>query len=302
MWERSFRAMNSDITLLSSRTDAEARLERAERWLHAFELRFSRFQIDSELSRLNQHAGVPFEVSPALYHLVELALEYARESGGVFDPTILRELERSGYDRSFEAIPLSRPADPRTAASRTTWRDVRLDASRRTVTLPGGGGIDLGGIGKGWAVDRLAEILGSPSLVNCGGDVFASGTPPDDTGWRVGVADPFAPDDDLAILRVCDRGVATSSSVKRRWKVGDRFVHHLIDPRTGNPSTSDAVQVTVVAGTAVRADVHAKVALLSGVANGLDYLDSTPAVEGLIVDAQGYMFRTRGLSEHALEA
>ena len=193
MWERSFRAMNSDVSLLSPRPDAESRLDRAEKWLHAFERRFSRFQPDSELSRLNRHAGEPLQVSPALYQLVELALEFARASDGLFDPTILRQLEQSGYDRSFEAIPLARPANSRTAASRTTWSDVRLDASRRTVTLPEESGIDLGGMGKGWAVDRLAAILGSPSLVNCGGDVFASGMPPDDTGWRVGVADPFAP-------------------------------------------------------------------------------------------------------------
>jgi thiamine biosynthesis lipoprotein len=302
MWERQFRAMNSDISLLSPRADAETRLERAERWLHAFERRFSRFQPDSELSRLNQHAGEPFRVSPALYHLVQLALGFARESGGLFDPTILRQLEQSGYDRSFEEIPLSRPADPRTAASRTTWRDVGMDAPCRTVTLPETSGIDLGGMGKGWAVDRLARILGSPSLVNCGGDVFASGMPPDDTDWRVGVADPFAPDDDLTVLRVRDRAVATSSSVKRRWKVGDRFVHHLIDPRTGAPSDSDAVQVTVVADTAVLADIHAKVALLSGVAAGLAYLERAPGVEGLVVDARGRTFRSRGLSEYVGQA
>jgi FAD:protein FMN transferase len=302
MWERTFRAMNSDIALMSDRADAEARLERAERWLHAFEARFSRFQPDSELSRLNQHAGEPFQVSPALYQLIDLALKCARQSGGLFDPTILRQLERSGYDRSFEAIPLSRPSDPRAAASRTTWRDVRLDAPTRTVTLREGSGIDLGGIGKGWAVDRLAAILGSPSLVNCGGDVFASGMPRDDIDWRVGVADPFAPDDDLAVLRVRDRGVATSSSVKRRWKVGDRFVHHLIDPRTGNPSTSDAVQVTVVAPTATEADVHAKVALLSGAAGALDYLDRIPGIEGLIIDAHGCTSRTRGVAGYLLEA
>ena len=150
-------------------------------------------------------------------------------------------------------------------------------------------------------MDRLAAILGSPSLVNCGGDVFASGMPPDDIGWRVGVADPFAPDDDLAVLRVRDRGVATSSSVKRRWKVGDRFVHHLIDPRTGNPSTSDAVQVTVVAPTATEADVHAKVALLSGAAGALDYLDRIRGIEGLIVDTHGLVSRSRTLADHIRE-
>ncbi|HYM16660.1 MAG TPA: FAD:protein FMN transferase [Dehalococcoidia bacterium] len=292
--------MNTDITLVSCRADGERRLDRAERWLHAFERRFSRFLPESELSRLNAAAGAPFRASPPLLRLVRLARDFARESGGLFDPAILRQLEAAGYDRSFEQIPLARPPDPRHAASRATWRNIVVDAPHHTITLPADAGIDLGGIGKGWAVDRVAAILGSPCLVNCGGDVFAAGVPPKRGAWRVGVADPFAPDDDLLVLAVEDRGVATSSSVKRRWKVGDRYLHHLIDPRTGGPSESDAVQVTVVARTAVLADYHAKVALLSGVQRGLSYLDDAADVEGLVVAAGGARHQSRGFHQYVV--
>src|SRR4029453_8351955 len=115
-----------------------------------------------------------------------------------------------------------------------------------------------GGIGKGWAIDRLATMLGTPCLINGGGGVFAAGTPPDDDAWGGGGATPFHADRDLFVLRVVARGVATSSSLKRRWRVGDAMLHHLIDPRTGRPSDSDAVQVTVVAPTATEADYLAK--------------------------------------------
>jgi thiamine biosynthesis lipoprotein len=112
------------------------------------------------------------------------------------------------------------------------------------------------------------------------------------------VADPFRPDLDLIVLSVVDRGVATSSTVKRRWQVGDVVLHHLIDPRTGRPSTSDAVQVTVVTSSAALADYHAKVALLMGADEALAYLNKEPDVEGLVVRRDASLFATAGLNDY----
>jgi thiamine biosynthesis lipoprotein len=291
---RDFRAMNSDIELAGAGAGIDARLTRAERWLIAYEARYSRFRRLSELSRLNARAGRPVVVSKGLLELVELSLQLAKRSGGLFDPTVLRDLEASGYDRSFELItPAAARAHQRGSAS---WRDVRVDHAGRTVTLPEGVGIDLGGIGKGWAVDRMASILGRPCLVNGGGDVYAAGRPPGEDAWRIGIADPFRPEVDLSVVAVADRGVATSSTVKRRWRVGDAVLHHLIDPRTGRPSTSDAVQVTVVSSSAALADYHAKVALLQGADAALAYLEREADIEGLIVRRDGSLLTTTGLS------
>lgn len=299
---RELRAMNSDITLICCQPDAARRLDRADRWLKAFEARFSRFQLLSELSRLNESTGSPFHASPALFRVVGVALEFARRSNGLFDPTILRRLEAAGYDRSFELIPHAGVRErPRTAGHGLSWRAVRLDATARTITLPAGAGLDLGGIGKGWAVDRLAAMLGSPCLVNGGGDVYVAGRPPAEAAWLVGVADPFRPEQDLFVLTAEDRGVATSSSLRRRWQLGDATLHHLIDPRTGRPSASDAVQVTAVAPSTVLADYHAKVALLLGVEDGREYLEREPEVDGLIVRSDGRAFESSGLARYRRE-
>ena len=104
---RDVRAMNTDIELVCTGGGAERRLERAAKWLDAYEARFSRFKSTSELSALNASAGEPFVASPQLFRLVELSLELARRSDGLFDPTILRALEAAGYDRSFEQFPLT---------------------------------------------------------------------------------------------------------------------------------------------------------------------------------------------------
>jgi thiamine biosynthesis lipoprotein len=251
---------------------------------------------------MNAAAGQTMTVSPQLVRLVSASLALAERSGGLFDPTVLRSLEAAGYDRSFESVGAGEPRQPGCAGSDPgSWRDVQLDLKARTITLAPGMGIELGGIGKGWAVDRMAAIIGAPGLVNAGGDLFAAGRPHDAEAWMVGVEDPFHPERDLAVLAVRDRGVATSTTLRRRWFNGEAWAHHLIDPRTGAPSTSDACQVTVVAGSAMLADYHAKVALLLGVDEGLRYLESQDAVEGLMVAPDGVL-TTGGLQDFVVHS
>ena len=289
--KRALWAMNGDVELFAAHARAEANLDRAERWLAAFERRFSRFDPLSELSRLNAAAGRPFRASPALYCLVDLTLGLARRSGGRFDPTVLPMLDAAGYDRSFETLtprPIPRPAPGR----RFTWRDVRLESRARIILMPEGCGIDLGGIAKGWAVDRMARILGQACLVNGGGDVYAGAPSQPGEPWRIGVADPFTPERDAVVLALQNRGVATASTLKRRWQRDGVIAHHLIDPRTGRPSRTDAVQVTVIAPSATEADYHAKVALLMGIRDGLAYLGAQPDVAGLIFRGDGASFET----------
>jgi thiamine biosynthesis lipoprotein len=288
-----FCAMNSHIELFSVGEDSLRRLDRAQRWLRAFEARFSRFSQLSELSRLNRSGGRSFRASPALFQLAEVALNFAHRSGGVFDPTILMSLENAGYDRSFELIE-GRQEPPAHQECLGAWQAVSLDPVRRLITLPPGVRIDLGGCAKGWAVDRMAALLGQPSLVNGGGDVFASGRPPDAPYWLVGVEGPFEPSRDLAVVAAEDRGIATSSVLRRRWRAGDAWAHHLIDSRTGRPSQADAVQVTAVAASCLLADFHAKVALLRGAEAGLQYLNDQPGVEGLLVRDDGSPVASRG--------
>jgi thiamine biosynthesis lipoprotein len=278
---------------------AERRLDLAERWTSAYEGRLSRFIPYSELSRLNRSAGKPFIASTLLFEFVLTCLELAQRSGGVFDPTLLPEIEAAGYDRTFDLIPST--VRPRKAGPRPTFREVRFDAASREIILPPGLGIDSGGLGKGWAADRLARFLGRDCLVDCGGDIAVNGRPPDAPAWYVGVQDPFAPERDLAMLAVSGRGVATSSVLKRRWLTDTGSAHHLIDPKTGVPSTSDLAAVTVIAPDAKMADFHAKVALLKGSAEGGAYIEGEAGVEGLLVCRDGARKQTAGFERYLVQ-
>ena len=248
----------------------------AEDFFARVEAELSRFRSTSALSQLNGAAGRgPQVVSPMLWTVLLEALHAARESGGIYDPTVLHSLERAGYDRSFEAIePTGRTEmGPPPNGTLGGWRRIQVDHNSRSVDLPADLALDLGGIAKGWTVDRVAlALVGLGAvLVDAGGDLRVVGTV-DGEPWLIGVQAPFTPERDRAVVRLRDGALATSSVGGRRWQRGDRTLHHLIDPRTGTSADSNLHSVTVHAPNTMTADVAAKVVLVLGRDAGTAYL------------------------------
>ena len=135
------------------------------------------------------------------------------------------------------------------------------------VRLPLGMEVDLGGIAKGWIVQKAADLLHrftSACAVSAGGDIVFEGLPADGTKWRVGIEDPREPAVSIAQLQMGPGTVATSSVAKRSWKQGAALRHHLIDPRTGEPAVTDWLSVTVAAAEIAVAEVYAKALLIGG--------------------------------------
>lgn len=251
MHELHFRCMDTEVGfwLWSRAPEAPLALEAGRRTFQACEAELSRFDPRSGLSQLNRRAGQGFQpVSPLLFELVQLALEQAGHTEGLFDPTVLGAMGRAGYP------------SPGSFAERPDYRRVQLGDG--TVRLPAGLGLDLGGIAKGWTVDRVACDLSrwGPALVDAGGDLRALGL-----AWPIAVQDPFHPERDLFRLDLRDRAAATSSVGKRG--------RHLIDPRTGRPAETDVHTSVVLAETAVKAEVAAKVSLVLGQREGRAHLD-----------------------------
>jgi thiamine biosynthesis lipoprotein len=251
MERRTFHAMGTEMELLVDADDAGAALDSAEAEFHRLEALLSRFRDDSELSRLNRDGSI--EAGPDLLRIVELALAARDRTGGRFDPTVHDAVVAAGYDRSFEDI------DPeshvRCQAPAVAGGTVSVDGSR--IALDEGVRLDLGGIGKGYAAERAAELLAlaGPCLVNAGGDVATRGG-----SWPVGVETA----DGALTLELAGAALATSGRDRRRWRRAGRELHHLIDPRTGAPAETDLLRVTVVAPDAVEAEVAAKSLFLAG--------------------------------------
>jgi FAD:protein FMN transferase len=269
----AFRAMGTDVRCIAPPSPAFRRATRNVRAIfEREECRFSRFRSDSELARVNAAAGTWTEVSPPFAEVMTIALSAWLRTAGRFDPTLLGAMIAAGYDRDFDEILAGardalRPVGPAGRAG-----EVELDGRR--LRLPKGVGLDLGGIVKGWTVDRSVHAALSAGLpwvlVEAGGDLRVEGKPPA-AGLEVAVEDPETPDTDIGRVTISHGALATSSVTKRAW---GPHSHHLIDPSTGTPAAGPLLQATVWAPTCVEAEIRSKDALLQGA----DYLRRAPAL------------------------
>ncbi|HEY7093207.1 MAG TPA: FAD:protein FMN transferase [Ktedonobacterales bacterium] len=321
---RHLRGMNTDFHLTvrvddASVTEAERALDASAAWLGEIERVCSRFLPESELCALNASAGLSFAASNDFCAVIACAIEMAKRTDGLFEPTILPALLTAGYTRSFDEISQreiigSNSGAPATSGWRSgRWREIQLDATAQTITLPAGVALDLGGVAKGWAADEVASrYLGCfPAyLIDLGGDLRMRGEPEPGKGWLIGIEDPRATPDPgesatqpqyLAAVELRHGGIATSGPARRWWLRNGQRMNHLIDPRSGQPVESSMDQramlsCTVLAATAVEADVYAKVAFLRGYPAGLESLPDGMA--GLCVFADGTFSASSGLEAY----
>jgi FAD:protein FMN transferase len=219
----------------------------------------------------------------------------------------LRVLHQWGYDKTLpfaagKPIRMTQARRRRATAppGRRRWRPP-LSADRCAVRL-GPAPIDLGGIGKGLAVRwASAELAGAgrASLVEAGGDLYASGTGPDGDGWHVAVEDPRGASTPVAVLRVSDAACATSSVRVRHWHVDGSAVHHLVDPRNGRSGGDGLLAVTVLDTDPARAEVWSKALFLTGRARLRSEADER-GIAALLVDTDGVVGVSRAMRAHVL--
>jgi FAD:protein FMN transferase len=226
----------------------------------------SRFRDDSELTALNAAAGGWCDVSPLLLDAVRAALRAARLTDGDVDPTIGRALIALGYDRDFDALTPNRTI---TFASVPGWRSVELDETRSRVRTEPGVVIDLGATAKALGADRAAETaaqaIGCGTIVALSGDIATAGSPPDE-GWRVRVTDDHRSGCSVPgqWISVHSGGLATSSTVARRWTTSEGDAHHLVNPATGRPVQPSWRTVSVAAASCLDANIASTAAIVRG--------------------------------------
>jgi thiamine biosynthesis lipoprotein len=267
--EIRFPAMASSVTVkvLRPGRDAADAVARVQALFGEVERACTRFNVDSDLMRANRSGRGWCTVSPICVDVIAQALDAHRLTDGVFDPRILNSLQALGYDRSWELMDSQHVSDSTqpTPVGRRRWRPG-IDRSRNRVRI-GAQPIDLGGVGKGYAVRESLTLLrghGSSALIEAGGDVATFGPGPRSGEWSIAVENPAGGPDPVAVLKLSDTAVATSSIQRRRWRRGDQTVHHLIDPSTGRPGGVGLLSVTVVHPDAVTAEVESKVGFLLG--------------------------------------
>lgn len=280
----TFDAMGSHVRLLIGEpgpgmpSAAEA-AEEARRFVLDFDDALSRFKPESELCALNRDPRERVPASALLRRAVRAGLQAAEDSGGLVDPTLVREIEAAGYTASragmpgvslreaLAAAPPRRPAAPNPASRR---RRFEIDEGAGEIVRPPGVMFDTGGTGKGLAADLLAKrLLGySRFIVDCGGDIRIGGADALLHPYEVFAEHPLT-GERAHVLRLGRGGVATSGLNVRIWRDGDgRFAHHLLDPASGEPAWTGLIGATALGDTALAAETLSKAALLSGPEGG----------------------------------
>jgi thiamine biosynthesis lipoprotein len=245
----------------------------------------SNYKPQSELSTINRDAAQrDVTVSPELFGLIQYSLRASQESGGDFDITVGPLMKLWGFFRGQGRLPGAQEIAQ--VQKRIGYQHVRLDAERRTIRFDvPGAELDLGGIAKGYAVDRAADIMradGVPAaLISSGGSsIYALGSPPGEHGWKVTVRDPFHEGKPADVLRLQNFALSTSGNYEKFFKINGKIYCHIMDPHTGWPVQNMLSTVSAVP-TGVETEALTKIFFVGGVEKSRRYLATHPNAIGL---------------------
>jgi FAD:protein FMN transferase len=249
----------------------------------------SEWQDDSEVGKINANSEQWVRVGPETFAVISRALAEGQASGGAFDITFQAMSDVWKFGSAADAtpkVPAKAEIDQRRVL--VDYRRVQLDQAKQAVRLPRGHKIGLGGIAKGYIVDRAALVLKQAGLraflVQAGGDLYGAGRKPDGSPWISAIRDPRGPEgSSFAAIELTDHAFSTAGDYARSYVIGNRRYHHIIDPHTGYPATASR-SVTVWADDATTADAVDDAVFILGPEAGLKLAEATPGVGVVIVD------------------
>jgi thiamine biosynthesis lipoprotein len=290
LFVQSRQAMGTVFTIyLYARSDeqAGALFESAFDEIERLDRTLSNYNPESELSRINRLAGrEAVTTDPEVFSLLQTCLAYSKRSGGTFDITVGPLMRAWGFFRGQGHYPA--PWELERAREKIGWQKVQLDASSRTVhfEVPGME-LDLGGIGKGYAVDRVVGILRDAgvrvAMVDAGSStLYALSAPPGKKGWLVRVPKPGDRSQTVSTVLLRDESLSTSGSYEKFFQLNGRTYCHIMDPRTGAP-VQGVLQTTVIAADGTTTEALSKPMFVMGAEEGARFLASFPHVSGLWV-------------------
>jgi thiamine biosynthesis lipoprotein len=294
--ERKESAMGTSLHFIAytnptvDRAHTDIAIDAAIAEMRRLEAVLSEWRDDSEVGRINAHAGEWVEVGPETAEIIEKSLWIGRLSEGTFDITFqaMSGLWRFGSAQSATPT-LPSPAEVKKQRSLIDYRKVELDTKTSRVRIPKGRKIGLGGIAKGYIVDRAVDVLRRAGLtaflVQAGGDLYGAGRKPDGSPWVSGIQDPRAAQGVFfATIELENHAFSTAGDYARSFVLDGKRYHHIIDPRTGYPATASR-SVTVHAADAMTADMIDDAVFILGPEKGLKLAASLPDVGVVIVDA-----------------
>ncbi len=296
------RAMSTPVNIAFAATSAVVAREFAHNaidWIARFEARYSRFLPESIVGQINAHSGGDWlELDEEADQLLLLCAQMHSVTHGLFDPAALPLLQIWDWKTNPPRI----PNEPAILAAREISGWPKVLRRPRQIRLPlAGMGIDLGGIGKEFAVDHLISMATqfgiSNTMIDIGQDIRVTGHPPTKDAWYIGLEEPDRPGECWTAVRLTQHAVATSGDYFRSFTLNGRRYGHILDPRTGLPVQNNCQSVSVIAPTCVIAGILSTAAFILGAEEGLELIRQQNTAEACITTTNA-RHQTRGFSSH----
>ncbi len=301
---RAFRSMASDVTIdiAGPRVDITEKIDQAIEKFQTIENSCTRFKSNSPLMLANANPTNWNPLPPIAIDVIKAAFKAYELTDGVFDPRVLKDLLSSGYDANlrFDAkVEIANISTESPRRARRKWEPEFRDSEVKLGHAP----IDLGGIGKGFAVQRAMEILQDCAdgvVINAGGDIAAEGLNESNELWRIGIENPWDPEGEpVRVVELEDGAIATSSIRLRSWTHNGQISHHLIDPSTGASGGEGLVAVSAIAPTTSLAEVWSKTLFLKGI-SGIGAFAALKSIPALWIDLTGNVHANSDFEEFAI--
>lgn len=273
-------------TFVEIKTEGRSKVDLAPVWNEADRLikLFNYYDKDSEVARINLNAGLkPVEISTETIEVFTKAIKYSELSGGLFDITINPLITLWSKAAKEKVLPSNTRINE--TLSYVNYKDIKI--TKNSIMLQKKGmSVNLGGIAKGYIVDKMIEKLkqlgAEKGMVNAGGDLSAFG----DKNWKVAVQHPRNLKEVFASLYTNNRSIVTSGDYERYFELDGKRYHHILDPKTGYPGDK-AVSVTIISDKATDSVVIAKVLFLMGKEQGMEFMNSMSPTDYIFVDKEG---------------
>ena len=291
-YQKDFFAMDTFFELTAYGKNAPEALDAAQSLSMELDAELDATDPDSALYALNEAGGGSADGNCAA--LLEIALPLCESTGGAFDITLLRLSQAWGFSGGETRVP--GPSEIAALLGRAGWEKVVY--GNGAVALPDGAALDFGAIAKGYAGQKLAELLAThgveSAMLSLGGNVQVLGRKPDGTLWSVGIADPADKERVVGSVTVEDAAVVTSGAYQRYFEEGGVRYHHILDPETGYPAQSDLLSVTIITENGALADALSTALFVMGKEKALAYWREHGGFEAVLITEDGRVLATGG--------
>lgn len=293
-YTKTIFAMDTVMDLKIYSDNGDNALEEAENEILRIEKLFDRGSKDSEIYKINQNKTA--EVSADTAEVVSYAIAISQKTNGAFDITIAPIMDLWGFFGSAFKVPSD--AELTSVLSDVGYENVQIKGKQ--ISISENTTIDIGGIGKGYASDKVTELLKNSgvksAIISLGGNVYAIGKKPDNSLWTVGIANPKKPAQPIGKIQISDKAVVTSGGYQRYFEQDGITYHHIIDPKTGKSADNGLASVTIIADSGTNADGLSTSLFVMGLEKSIEFWRRYKNFDAIFVDSQGAIYITSGVN------